>query len=200
MGVLEEYDMNDDGHNYTFSIPRVPWHEYDLTEEEVFKKTSHGRWKGLSLADRFLMKTERGEDDECWNWIGSKNGQERGLIQFKKSSISAPRVCWVMNFGSIPKGLFVCHTCDNPSCINPQHLFLGTNADNIQDMYDKGRREAHKGEKCATSILTGNQVMEIRKLYVPRTNKRRFELAKMFGVSEGTIQDIVYHKSWRHIK
>ena len=167
-----------------------------LTDEIVYKKTSHGRWMGISLADRFWSKVSIGNEKECWNWTGSKNGFGCGLLQLNGTVIAAPRVSWFIYYEYDLGELFACHKCDNPSCCNPHHLFAGTHSDNIKDMYNKKRRIAYHGEQVSNAKLTNEQAKLIRKLYYPRTNKRRFEIAKMFNVSEGTIQGVVYNRRY----
>lgn len=91
-----------------------------------------------STAERFWAKVEKG--DGCWLWTASVN--RRGYGKFKLRSyvqVSAPRVAWMLTNGEVPDGMFVCHTCDNPLCVNPSHLWIGTCADNNRDMMEKGR-------------------------------------------------------------
>lgn len=96
--------------------------------------------------------------------------------------------------GEIPKGIFVCHHCDNPKCINPKHLFLGTPLDNVRDMIAKGRGNKVKGAQIGTSKLTNKQVIEIRKRELPRQ-----QLAEKYNVSVGSIDLILAGKTWKHL-
>jgi len=106
------------------------------------------------------------------------------------------RLAWELTFGAIPKGLLVCHHCDNPSCCNPGHLFLGTNKDNTQDKINKGRSNHLLGEKHQNSKLTTDEVIQIRKLYT--TGKfTQVSLASQFNTCLQNISDIVNHKRWK---
>lgn len=88
---------------------------------------------------RFEAKFVKGDPDECWEWIASRNQGGYGLFWYKYHHVGAHRIVWLLAYGEIPSGLEVCHKCDNPSCVNPEHLFLGTRYDNVSDMYQKGR-------------------------------------------------------------
>jgi hypothetical protein len=111
---------------------------------------------------------------------------------------SAHRFVWEECFGPISDSLCICHKCDNPSCINPEHLFLGTNADNVKDMVLKGRNARHScEERCRFAKLTFEEVREIRKRHQPRDRKNGTAvLAKEFGVAEETIRRLIHGKSW----
>lgn len=128
----------------------------------------------------------------CWNWVGSMwaNGYARTGIKGCKGR--AYRLSYQEFKGVIKKGHIVCHKCDNPKCVNPNHLFQGTNQDNMTDMVNKNR--SLKGEKHHKAKLTLPQVLEIRS----RENEPRVLLAKEFGVSDCTIRDIIKKRSWIH--
>src|SRR5690606_33099234 len=104
---------------------------------------------------------------------------------------------WQLHFGEIPDGMVVCHTCDNPSCVNPHHLFLGTPADNNQDRTRKGRTVAPVGEEHGLSKLTEKQVLEIREL--ANEGMTKAAIARQYGVDRGTIYHIVNRITWRHL-
>jgi hypothetical protein len=102
-----------------------------------------------------------------------------------------------LNFGEIPPRMFVCHRCDNPACINLEHLFLGTNQENMKDMKEKGRQA--KGSKQGNSKLNEKQVLEIKR-DLAETNLTNREIGKKYGVSKDAISNIKTGKRWSHVK
>ena len=132
--------------------------------------------------------------DGCWGWKGTINCGRPKLMVNGVSKL-ASRVSWEIHYGKIPTGICVCHSCDNPLCVNPRHLFLGTIKDNTQDMYRKGRNKNVKGEEHGRSILTEKQVRWILK----QKSISKIEIAKKFGVARTTISRIVRRKNWRWV-
>lgn len=129
----------------------------------------------------------------CWLWTGSK--LKGGYGQFLAfGQIQAHRVSWVLHNGEIPKGLSICHTCDNPSCVNPKHLWLGTTKQNLRDAMKKGR--IFYGEKNGANKLRDEDVIKIREKY---SRGRARSLATEFNVSIHTIYNIVRRDSWGHL-
>jgi hypothetical protein len=107
-----------------------------------------------------------------------------------------------MTNGPIPKGMMACHQCDNPGCVRPSHIFIGTASDNMRDMGQKGRHRIgnRKGMKHPLAKFTDEQVREIRKLYKPYSHDfNQYKIAEMFNVSRSSIGLIVTRKEWAHI-
>lgn len=143
----------------------------------------------------------RGDDDECWNWLEAVfKGPGYGQLSFGGY---AHRFAWIVAYGPIPDGLHVLHSCDNRLCVNPAHLFLGTNLDNIKDKVRKGRQKPGSfGEQSNLSTLTEEQVREIRKRHRPYAPGRwgnSKQLAAEFGVTRGCIEGIVQRRNWKHV-
>lgn len=138
----------------------------------------------------------RGPDD-CWLWTAGTN--RHGYGQFRRgmeNSNNAQIFAWELAHGKpVPKGLCVCHACDVRLCQNPRHLFLGTKADNVRDMLDKGRQA--KGEKNSNAKLTETQVKEIRDKFANGVTKR--QLAAEYGLYYKSIQRITSRRAWTHI-
>jgi len=144
---------------------------------------------------RFWSKVDaRGGPDACWAWIGAKDraGYGRLRSQRNQGDFIAHRLSWEFHRGGIPNGLWVLHHCDNPPCVNPAHLFLGTCADNIADRNAKGRTAA--GSRVAQSKLLEGEVEDIRAA-LGRKELRRV-IAARFGVSPGTIDCIAAGRTW----
>lgn len=188
---------------------------------------AHAEWSRACMADahsidpadfwKHVDKTAR-----CWLWLGSRNYKGYGLYR----SFKAHRVAWLLTFGDIPNGLCVCHACDNPPCVNPSHLWLGTHQANATDKMRKGRYVASLGERHGTKThpesvargdrnsarlhpdklprgerhgmakLTCIQVAQIIARYASGTETQR-GLAKEFGVSQRQILRIVHGVSWK---
>jgi len=148
---------------------------------------------------RFWGKVAIGDEDECWHWIAGKDKRGYGNFRWNnEKSVLAHRVSYFFHKGEVG-GKCVCHKCDNPSCVNPKHLFLGTVQDNNEDRHKKGRCNggAKPGERNGSAKLTESQVLQIRELSV--NGKRNFELAAMFEVSATTIRGILRNKIWKHL-
>lgn len=141
-----------------------------------------------------LKKRVEVQPNGCWYWIGATNKGGYGVIQVDRKPVSTHRMAFDLFVGPIPKGLFVCHKCDVRKCVNPDHLFIGTHADNTADMVNKGR-SAH-GERSNHVKLTEADVLEIRKMYADG-GILQSELAKRFGVSHSLVVKIILGKLWK---
>ncbi len=149
------------------------------------------------IEERFWPKVDKSAGpDGCWLWTAYCHPNGYGQFHFMRRRRPAHRISWMLVKGPIPKGLFVCHHCDNPPCVNPAHLFLGTSADNQRDSSNKGRM--HLGEADGNSKLTKEEVLEIREEYAHGDMLQR-ELAKAYGVTPTQIGNIVKRKFWKHI-
>lgn len=154
-----------------------------------------------SVEERFWEKVDKRGPDECWEWGATKTRLGYGQLQIDGRSTSAHRVSWELAYGPIPDGLCVCHHCDNPGCVNPTHLFLGTELDNARDRDCKGRQRSPRlvGERNGQAKLTRKQVLEIRRRYKKGVMCQR-ELGVRYGVTQSMISMIVLGKSWKHLE
>lgn len=144
-----------------------------------------------SLKERFWQKVDKGEPDECWEWTGAKSSGY-GVIKQNDSILYSHRVSWTLHNGPIPRGLWTLHHCDNPSCVNPAHLFLGTQSDNMQDMYEKGRGEP---PEPFGKVLTWPQVRRIRKMYATGEYTQK-EIARHLPIDANSVSHIIRNSSW----
>ena len=133
----------------------------------------------------------------CIEYSGQKNWAGYSRIYVKGKQITAHRFSYQINIGEIPQGMCVCHTCDNRSCVNPMHLFLGTSKENTQDMMKKGRKSSNVGERNPCSIFTDEQIKFIRQKRLDGISRK--EIAKQFNCSIHTVINIDLKRSWRHI-
>lgn len=150
---------------------------------------------------RFWSKVQKGSD--CWLWQSTKNSQGYGRFAisvgpYRQQWLSAHRLAWEWTRGSIPDGMNVCHHCDNPSCVNPAHLFLGTDKDNAADRDRKGRRRPPIGDSNGRAKLTECDVREMRELW-DRSSMTMRELAERYRVARQTVRAAINGETWRHI-
>lgn len=132
----------------------------------------------------------------CWLWgAATRDKKGYGVLKVKGKMQFAHRLNYQIHKGEIPKGLFVCHRCDTPTCINPEHLFLGTTQENTQDRTNKGRDI--RGEKQWNSKLTDAIVTAIRDAH--KAGYKRKDIAKYFGVKYGHVTDILNRRAWTHL-
>lgn len=156
--------------------------------------------KTRSVADRFWEKVEK--TATCWLWRAFVNPCGYGKLTIGShtdgsyKSAVASRISWELHNGSIPDGLCVCHHCDTPACVRPDHLFLGTHADNMKDMARKGRHvDCSTGAKSPRAKLTAGQVAEIRTEYA-RGILSQEKIGKHFGISQAYISKICRGNHW----
>lgn len=133
---------------------------------------------------------------ECWRWRGGKRGQY-GVFFYQGKREGAHRVSFIINFGPIPRDRDVLHRCDNPLCVNPDHLFLGTHAENMHDMKAKGRAKAPCGDKANAGKLNTEQVRQIREYLKMGLSQRT--IADFYGVSSAAISNIHTGTTWNHL-
>lgn len=157
-----------------------------------------------SLADRLWKRVDTTAGPAgCWQWQGGTNTNGYGQIRrepfgnaLRGIKTTTHRIAWELTYGAIPEGMYVCHCCDNPLCVNPAHLWLGTHAENLADMKAKGR--AARGDRSGTAKLKSDQVQIIRKI-LDSGHCTRSDLANLLQVSTSTIDNVIRRKTWEHI-
>lgn len=148
------------------------------------------------FADRFWAKVD--PTGECWEWMAHRNNHGYGQFTVQKGVFyTAHNVSYALTHGPIPAGMNICHRCDNPPCVNPDHLFIGTQSDNAHDMFAKGRAIRTRGTDRHNAVLTEDVVRAIR-------NAGRYrglikDLSSEYGVSTTTIRAVRTGKKWRHV-
>lgn len=148
----------------------------------------------ITPEQRFWSKVVKSET--CWIWAANRTSDGYGSFSLRGRQVGAHRVAFVFASGAeIPKGLCVCHRCDNPACVNPEHLFLGSHAENMRDASRKNRM--HPGERNPISKLNSEIVREMRRRWVGGETAR--SLAAEFGVHHSVVQSAVSGKSWAHV-
>lgn len=139
--------------------------------------------------------------NDCWEFTGQIDrkgyGRRTFTIKGKKQKKPVHQIAYILWKGEIPKNLFVCHSCDNRKCFNPDHLWVGTQKENLQDMTSKGRGVDHKGENHPKTKFKKKDILEIRKMY--SEGKKVSEISKLYNQEYNTVWCIVKHKNWKHI-
>lgn len=166
----------------------------------------------MSITDAFLSRVDKqAGDDPCWLWVGSLlKLSGYGRFTFNRVTVRAHRASFLLFRGPIADGLFVCHRCDTPRCVNPAHLFLGTAKDNTQDMIRKGRGPDRRGVLNGTAKLNSDAVRFIRDraarnrrgdhVIKDKSKISQRELAEMFGVDRFAIRCVLNGRTWRHVQ
>lgn len=153
----------------------------------------------MNTLQRFEKFFRKGESSACWEWFGGRIDKRYGSFgvggRRNPRTLLAHRFSYEAYLGKIPDGLFVLHRCDNPLCVNPRHLFLGTQKDNLLDARSKGRLNPPRGEKHWKSKLKAKDVLKIRKIYRPRVFGCK-RIAALYGVRHQTIWNIINQRSW----
>ena len=150
---------------------------------------------GKSLKKRFDEKHQIDPETGCWVWTAGRNRDGYGKI-WHGESVGAHRVSWILHRGEITDGLFVLHKCDNPVCVNPDHLFLGTQQENIADMNDKGRHAEALGSDHHKAKICEGDVYFMRGLVGKMSNP---EIGEIFGVSRHIAYAVCAGKSWKTV-
>lgn len=158
----------------------------------------------------FYARAAKGGDDECWPFLGARTTKGYGCYRFDGRQQMAHRVSYQLTRGAIPAGLLICHTCDNPPCVNPAHLFLGSYADNNRDASRKGRAAfgdrngtrthpevVKRGGANPNAKLDEDAVRWIRVMYSLGSTQR--EIAEQFGIAQTVAGDAVTGRQWGHV-
>lgn len=148
------------------------------------------------LEKRFWSKVRKA--DSCWEWIASVNQDGYGSFRLGGRMDRAHRVSWMLAGNVIPPGVHVLHRCDNPKCVNPSHLFLGTNADNVADRVSKGRSSSGKAEGHGRAKLRAVDIPVIRKRLVQGDYQK--DIARDYGVTQPCVGYLARGVTWRAVQ
>lgn len=155
-----------------------------------------------AFLERFLSKVD--QSGECWEWKAARDRYGYGASCYRGKQIKAHRLAYMLFVGPIADGLSVCHRCDNPGCVRPEHLYIGTVAVNNRDRAMKGRgwdqhgRIGARGRQNGMAILTDDDVRAIRTAYSTGTVLQR-DLAAQYGVTDVAIGLVIRRKTWKHV-
>ncbi len=166
---------------------------YNMGGHAVFIMSRRKNTWGMSIHEKLDFYTSYEPTSGCWLWFGPEHTKGYGRLQMRKRNLYAHRLQWERFNGPIPIGLEVCHKCDTPPCINPEHLFIGTHAENMQDSRRKGRSNLNRGASHPRALFTEDQVRAIRK-----DKRSGSKIAKEYGGTRWTINDIKAHRTWRY--
>jgi len=144
---------------------------------------------------RFWAKVDKRGPDDCWLWTAVRMPVGYGKFWHLGKTLLAHRFAMEAS-GASAEGMIVCHRCDNPPCVNPAHLFLGTYKDNRDDMVAKGRAIPARGAQLPQAVVSETIVSEIRKL---RGIERQKDIGARWGISQQTVSEIMLRKIWRHV-
>lgn len=155
-------------------------------------------------AERFWAKVDKGPHPKgCWVWTGcDQRGKGYGGFRFRGRGVGVHRLSYEIHKGVAPANLLVCHECDNRLCVNPDHLWLGTNQDNMTDMVKKGRHvngAIPAGENCYAAKITEIQILEMRAIYLKGGTSQR-KLGERFGIGQMQVCRILRGERWKHLK
>lgn len=157
----------------------------------------------IKNSTRFWAKVAKGGPCDCWVWQGGKQHFGHGTIRIKSDGVPTPvgahRLSYVLHCGEIPDGLIVRHNCDNPPCVNPAHLLLGTRTDNAADMVARGRLAPTFGEHNGSRKLSDEAASQIICMLSRPNPPTQSEIAAEFGISQSTVSLIRHHKRWTHV-
>ncbi len=156
-------------------------------------------YRNFSFSERVAMGTSYPPDTRCQVFTGRTDTHGYGQIKDKGRPVLVHRWVWEQNFGAIPEGLHVLHRCDNPACLNPEHLFLGTHGDNMKDKAKKKRGNVPSGaaHKRPMAKITAEQAGQIKELL--RRGYRGCDIARDFNVTRNLVSEIKLGKTWAHI-
>lgn len=185
----------------------------EQVNKPVLRLCSDGRIQDMSKKQKpftveqnisaFWARVRKLSKEECWEWQGSFDNKTKfgyGRAVYKQKNIRAHRLSWIIENGAIPDNLNVCHKCDNPKCVNPNHLFLGTDKDNVADCIIKGRFTKEIGEDRYNAKLNEEQVREIRRRHTIRSKVNSgVALAREFGICRTMVDAIVKRIRWKHV-
>lgn len=148
---------------------------------------------------RFYGSYKKGGKAECWEWNKHSPSTKYGQFYIKDVSVRPNRLSYYLHKGKIPTGKIICHTCDNPPCVNPKHLYAGTYRDNTNDAINRGRHKypGYRGEKNGNNTLKEKEVIKIKKLF--EKGEIPSSLARKFNVSRRCIYHIVQGNTWKHL-
>lgn len=161
------------------------------------RNTRTGRFNPMTIEDHLNDNVFPEPNTGCWLWSGSLSPDGYGVMSIKGKTVRAHREVYkYFKNSAITPDVFICHSCDTPSCVNPDHLFEGTPAENSQDMVNKDRQA--RGEKNGRAKLTESDVKEIRRIRAENPKLRQVDIAQMFGVSQVMISYVLISKNWNH--
>jgi hypothetical protein len=157
----------------------------------------------MSVSDRFARYVECCPMSGCWLWSGAPNRQGYGRLLVAGRAVKAHRLSYEMHKGAIPDGMSVLHRCDTPACVNPAHLFVGSQVANIADMDAKGRRRfghiAPRGSASPRAILSEDVVLDLRRRKASGETLNQTEIAKAMGVAVSCVSRAVNGVTWKHL-